>query len=151
MSHTTHGRLAACFMILSACAGAETGGGEPATGGSAEGLAVQALCTSNLERQRQCTDTFLPALVELRISLDKPAGIAETAREEGREVLIATAHEEWKEDSTDAAISRTCAQVASHPEAAKMTGPMRDCLDRASCEDYVPCAVELLRGHLAAQ
>src|SRR5690348_8118046 len=39
-------------------------------------------CVSMMERQRACTDLYIPALVDLRISLDTPRGIAGEKRDE---------------------------------------------------------------------
>src|SRR5688500_6690327 len=68
----------------------------------------QALCVKSFQRQRECTSTFIPALVDLRVKLDKPSGIAGIDKAEGRTALVEQAMKEWSEDSKDEAIQSNC-------------------------------------------
>src|SRR5262245_44615280 len=143
--------LAPALMLatLTACSGAET----PSSSGALnESTSAQALCVRSFEKQRECTDTFLPALVDARVRLDKPAGIAAADKESGREALVAQAREEWKNDSTDTAINDTCAGMIAHgmgtPE---MSAAVSSCLEAPSCADFVPCQIKIIEGHLAAK
>src|SRR4051812_46532000 len=52
-------------------------------------------CVAMLERARTCTDDYLAMLVDVRVRLDHPAGIAAMDRDRGRKSLLAEAHEEW--------------------------------------------------------
>jgi hypothetical protein len=116
-------------------------GGLALAGGPAPTPAQQASCVTLFERQRTCTESFIPALVDLRVSLDRPKGIAATAKSDGRDALIAAALAEWKTDSTDASIAKTC---ASMPPGA-VTPQMNTCLAASSCPAFSQCLVPLMR------
>lgn len=139
----------ATLAFLAGCSGAET----PSSSGSlSESTTAQALCVHSFEKQRECTDSFLPALVDARVRLDKPAGIAAAEKESGRDALVAEAREEWKNDSTDAAISDTCAGMIAHGAGTpEMSAAVGACLEKTSCADFVPCQIQIIESHLAAK
>lgn len=113
-------------------------------GSAAPSPAVQASCVKMFERQRTCTASFIPALVDLRVSLDKPAGIAAAVKKDGRDAMISAALEEWKSDSTDAAIATTCGSMPA-PRTASLTS-MEKCLDTANCQAFSECVIPLMRS-----
>ena len=97
-------------------------------------------CVSMMERQRACTDLYIPALVDLRRSVDRPKGIAG----EDRDAVIAQAHKEWAADSTDAAIHDTCQGVVDmfpgdELEAERQT--VETCLAADGCQAFVDCII----------
>lgn len=102
-------------------------------------------CVAVFRRQRDCTDAFIPALVDARVRADVPAGIAGKDKELGREALVAGAREEWQDDSTDAAIDRTCTAVtgAGTPGAPELITAAEACLAESSCESFSACAVDI--------
>lgn len=100
-----------------------------------------ASCVKALERQRECKDLFLPALVDLRITLDKPKGIAASAKKEGRQSLLAMAQKEYETDSTDAAISAMCAKMSGSPT---FVASMNKCTEATTCEAFTECAIPLM-------
>lgn len=112
--------------------------------GDAKPLAgkADALCIATFERQRTCTEVFLPALVALRVRLDIPAGIAETDRKIGRAALLAEAREEWATDSPDPAIRSTCQRRAS--QADPFMTETEACLASTTCADFVTCFEPIL-------
>jgi hypothetical protein len=105
-----------------------------------------ALCVAMFERQRACTDTFLPALVDARVRADVPPGIAAADRDDGRDALVATAREEWKQDSTDESIAATCRKIADSAPS-DMTGEVKACLDASGCDAFSTCAVDIVSAH----
>lgn len=134
-------------VLSAACAGSEASNEKGAGSGELnEATNAEALCVQSGQRQRECTDTFLPALVEVRVRLDKPAGIAAMDKEQGREALVNVAKEEWKNDSTDEAISGMCSRVAGKMGVESITEARR-CLEAKTCEEFVPCQVKLLEAH----
>jgi hypothetical protein len=134
-----------------ACGGADTPAAsgttttpqaQPATAGTPRDT-----CVALHERQRECTDIYLPALVDARISNDLPAGIAAKAAEPGgRDAIMATAQSEWANDSTDASISATCDNVIAEmpPEQAEgLAAQANQCLAADACQAFVDCVVPL--------
>ena len=105
-------------------------------------------CVAVFELQRECTDAFIPALVDLRVRLDVPPGIAETDRKDGRDALVAVAMEEWSHDSTDEAIARTCERMPANEE---MKAKAKECLAKAGCGPFVECILPLIERHLTAR
>lgn len=109
-------------------------------------------CRKMFVRQRECGEEFLPALVDLRVRLDVPAGIAEADRDQGRQALLATARREWAADSTDEAIAARCDQIVADnpPETLEALEPRSgECLAHDSCQPFVDCALEIIEGQMA--
>lgn len=99
-------------------------------------------CTAIFTRQALCTDVFIPALVDTRVKIDKPAGIGQFDRKE----LIAEALKEWAEDSKPAAVAKVCAKKNTVPREA--AAAMEKCLDQAGCEAFVACITPQLEKTL---
>jgi hypothetical protein len=102
-------------------------------------------CIEMFTRNRTCTDTYIPALVDLRVRYDQPPGIADAVATD-RDAVIAKAMEEWASDSTDSAIAATCKKiVASMPGAIAADAPAaRECLAEQDCPAYTRCVMPLV-------
>ncbi|MBP8808242.1 MAG: hypothetical protein KBG48_08690 [Kofleriaceae bacterium] len=147
--------LALAPAALAACGGAEASSPQPtSTPAAAEGDAeAVAACETFMARARDCTDDYIPALVDLRIELDLPTGIADFARTEGRDAVIAKAMEEWATDSQPAALAATCQKVTTSLTAEQREGQRAGataCLAQTACDAYASCAIELMRPHMTA-
>lgn len=152
--------MSRCFAILSvlalaACAGAEA---DPKTSTSPSSTtpppAAQEMCETYFARARTCTDQYIAALVDLRIELDKPAGITASAQSEGRDAIIGYAMAEWAEDSQPAAITATCGQVLASIPADQLEGLRAEgerCLAMTDCGEFATCAMVTQRARMQAQ
>src|SRR5262245_35857971 len=100
------------MTMIATLISASCGSSRPADdGGKAHAAADPvSMCRRVVERQRACTDHYVPALVDLRIKLDRPAGTAKRAKEEGREAMITRAKAEWVVDTTDDRIAQDCSR-----------------------------------------
>lgn len=143
--------LALLFFASAACAGAESSNDKSsASPALSEATQAQALCVQSFQRQRECTEVFLPALVDARVRFNKPDGIAEMDKKEGRAALVAQAREEWKTDSTDEVIADTCTGMVEHGALNdEMGAAVKTCLAAASCDEFVPCQVKIIEAHLS--
>ena len=112
----------------------------PEVKGSAEADSHQT-CVAVIRRQRECTDAFIPALVDARVRADMPPGIAQKDKEVGRDALVAMALEEWASDSTDPAIDATCDKAADHPE---LIEKAQACMNQSACDAFSACTVEIV-------
>lgn len=140
----------ASFLVLgSACGGKETPAEspQPPEDKTASGpVDAQASCEAMFAKARECTDDYLPALVDLRISLDMPPGIAQAAETEGRDALISTAREEWEADSQPANAAAMCQNIISKmpPEQSTTVAERTNaCVSEASCSGFVGCIMPL--------
>jgi hypothetical protein len=114
-------------------------------------LAPRDACVATFRRQRACGDVFLPALVDARIRLDRPAGIAAKAQSDGRDALIAQARQEWAQDSTDPAIDATCDRMVGSvpPEAMqRIVEQAQTCLAQSDCGGFVSCILPVIEAQL---
>lgn len=105
------------------------------------------ICRSVFTREYECRAEFIPALVDLRIKLDLPSGIAARARREGRAALIEVAHGEYAVDGTEPRRSETCKRVA----VAAPPGSLRSaqaCLQRSGCPAFVSCVMPMHEARL---
>jgi len=98
----------------------------------------QALCIEVFTKNRTCTDTYLPALVDVRAKYDQPAGIADEVKAD-RAAVIAHAMQEWAGDSTDEAIAGTCAKITSSDVDPADQESARACLAKDPCSAYTTC------------
>jgi hypothetical protein len=101
-------------------------------------------CVQVFERQRTCTDAFIPALVDARRSVDRPAGIAQVDRAE----LLTQALAEWKDDSKDEAIDATCTKLVLTSKGAATSQMAQSCLQLSDCGAFVQCVVPLIKPNL---
>jgi hypothetical protein len=139
--------LAPLLITLVACGGKPDAPTTPAAAEDEPAASDPALaaCTAMLTRARGC-DGYLPALVDMRIELDQPGGIAARAAEPGgRDALLAEAQTEWATDSTDANIQVSCTRLVADVPPEAVTEAER-CNATASCDEFVPCSIALMRG-----
>jgi hypothetical protein len=134
--------------LITACGGSS----RPADdGGKGQGAADPvSTCRTVVERQRACTDHYVPALVDLRIKLDRPAGTAARAKEEGHEATVARAKAEWTVDTTDDKIAQDCSRVSQlPPERLKEEMPMAEaCLAKPDCPTFTECIIRVEERNL---
>ena len=100
----------------------------------------QAACVEVFTKNRTCTDTYIPALVDLRAKHDVPPGITAEVKA-NRDGIIAQAKTEWATDSTDPAIAATCEKVTAHLDDATRADAesAKSCLAMADCAAYTAC------------
>ncbi|MBK7860578.1 MAG: hypothetical protein IPJ65_18665 [Archangiaceae bacterium] len=133
--------LIAVTFALTACDRQDT----PETQAAKAALTdARGTCVQLFQRQRACTDAFIPALVDLRRELNTPKGIAEASREE----LIPQALAEWKTDSTDEAIAGQCDRLAPQLSAPQVAEGKR-CVSLTACGELVSCVMPLMRAQLS--
>jgi hypothetical protein len=146
--------IAACITSLG-CLNGEAedspsdGKGQQALAATAS-TSVEDLCRSLMQRQRTCSDSFIPALVAARVESDNPPGVAAQDRALGRAALLEEAFEEWASDSRDSAIDGLCAQIAqtiSPSRQVELRESSSACLAKPECEAFVACAVPLSLVH----
>jgi len=154
MKRILAGLVIAVVGCLSACGGAGADQGKETTPGqTAAGGDMEAVCRDSFARQRTCTDDFIPALVDARIELDLPAGIAaEGKKEGGRDALIAKAKEEWSKDSEPATVAEHCKDMAGKMPAehkTQVSAALSQCLASSDCGSYVKCVMPTMKKVLS--
>lgn len=146
--------LAGLVLIVGACLAACGGAAGAGGTGQTAGGDMDATCRESFARQRTCTDDFIPALVDARIELDLPAGIAaEGKKEGGRDALIKQAKEEWSNDSEPAAVAAKCAEMGPKVPAeqkAELQAAHTKCLAISDCKAYVECVMPITKKMLSA-
>jgi hypothetical protein len=118
----------------------------PQVKASAEKYEGYDTCVAAFRRQRGCTDSYIPTLVDARVRADKPAGIAAKDKEVGRDALVGMAMEEWKSDSTDQAIDQTCTNITDDEleGAPELVERAKACLAETDCAAFSACAVDIV-------
>ena len=147
--------VAVVFVLAAAaCGGAETPAEKPQPQAEAQPAASNdphAVCVQAFQRQRECTDEFIPALVDARVRKNAPPGIAEKDQELGRDKLVEMALAEWKADSTDEAIEQTCTDMQSKmpPEQLQpATDQIAQCVAADGCTAFVDCLIPVIEPQL---
>jgi len=106
---------------------------------------LAAMCERHYQRERDCSDEYLAALVALRVEVDTPPGIAAEDARDGRDALIAKARVEWEHDSQPAERTRICAPLDAQVPADRvesLTAAGEECLAKTDCAGFAACAVE---------
>jgi hypothetical protein len=143
--------ITACITTV-ACSNGDGDEAAPSDGRAQQPLqapgatAVEELCRTLMQRQRTCSDSFIPALVAARVASDNPAGIAAQDHAIGRAALVKEAFGEWAIDSLEPAIDALCEQIGASISRSKETELLDSgnaCLARPGCDAFVTCAVPL--------
>lgn len=129
-------------LTLSACGGKKaeptttTGTGSTATTSTEGGKAA---CVEVMTKSRECTNEFIPALVDIRAKYNNPEGVAEAVKTD-RDKVISQALTEWAVDSKDDAIVRTCEKMAAEaPATDAEAATAKECIAKVDCAGYVAC------------
>ena len=136
--------LISILFSLAACGGKSTpapttSGGGGGGGGGAGAANAQAACVDVMAKNRECTNDFIPALVDVRAKYNNPEGITEAVKAD-RQQVISKALAEWAVDSQDAAIARTCEKMAVESPANDADAvTAKECLAKTLCTEYVAC------------
>lgn len=140
-------------LLLAGCGGGSSESTEPTgteTSGDEASAEHQATCVAFFTRQRECREEFLPALVALRVRLDRPAGIAAQDAAD-HDAVMAQANTEFDADSADAAIEAQCQGIMGSPDAAQAAEGFQACLAQTECSAFVPCDLAMLEQHWASE
>lgn len=147
MNKVFAGLVLVAMGVLAACGGSSAEQGNAAAPGA--GGDGEAMCRDSFAKQRTCTDDFIPALVDARIELDLPAGIAaEGKKDGGRDALITQAKSEWAEDSKPDAVAAQCKDMSGKVPAdqkAELMEAHAKCLAIADCKAYVECVMPITK------
>ena len=113
------------------------------------------LCVQIRTALRACTDDYIPALVDARIKIDYPAGIAARgATADSRAALVAEAKEEWKTDGSDEHNRSMCQMIIESTDAAARapTRPKtKACIATTDCKARVECWKPMLDDIMAGR
>ena len=138
--------LALAPLGLAACASADAQPKQPTTAQQTSTVDdPKAVCVATMTRARECTDDYIPALVDARAQADVPPGIADAVKKD-RNAVIAEAKTEWATDSKDENIAGMCEKMASQttPDELAMA---KDCNAKADCKEYTSCVMPLFSKH----
>ena len=146
-------------LALAACGGADASpaprpSATPAASTPVDPAAL-AQCEAFFARARACTDDYIPSLVDVRIELDKPAGIAAEAQQPGgRDTIIAQAMTEWANDSQPAAVTALCNRVLGSMQPGQYDGMQAQaeaCMATTDCAAFATCTKDLNRQMIGGQ
>jgi hypothetical protein len=129
--------------LVAACGtSSEAAPAKPESAQAASAGDFQTACMTVMQRNRTCTAEYIPALVDMRARIDKPAGIKDAVAQD-RAGVIAKANEEWVGDSTDEVFARVCQAAQQHatPEAAEQA---KACMAKDTCAEYAPCITAVM-------
>jgi len=143
-------KIVLASILLVACSSAKAPPAQETTVGIAGAHRASTsdydLCVAAMTRARACTDVYIPALVDTRARLDKPAGIAAEVAAD-RDGVIAAAKQEWASDSTDSGIAAMCQHMTanvSDQDRAESSA----CLEQQDCGAFTSCLTPVFARHL---
>ncbi len=144
MSRIATALILALAPLVAACGTASEAAPAPAPSKQAASTSgdFQTACMAVMQRNRTCTDEFIPALVDMRASKDLPAGIADAVAKD-RPAVIARAKEEWALDSTDEVFARQCQTLGQYATPENIAAG-EACMAKTTCAEYSPCIVTVM-------
>jgi hypothetical protein len=143
MSRIATALLFALAPLVAACGTASEAAPAPAPAKPAATSGdFQTACMTVMQRNRTCTDDFIPALVDMRARKDMPAGIAEAVAKD-RAAVIVRAKEEWVNDSKDEVFARQCQALGEHATPENIAAG-EACMAKDTCGEYAPCIVSVM-------
>lgn len=130
--------------LAAACGTASEAAPAPAPAQKASSTSgdFQTACMTVMQRNRTCTDDFIPALVDMRARKDLPPGIKDAVAKD-RASVIARAKEEWVTDSTDEVFARQC-QTLGDQATPENIAAGEACMAKESCGEYAPCILAVM-------
>jgi len=118
---------------------------------------MRATCALEIERQIACVEQYIPMIVDVRIKLDLPAGMAARGKDEaGRQALLVEAREEFPEhysrDKIPAICERRQAMAEQMPPEllAELNALGPDCHTAPDCAAFARCTAPVVERILAA-
>ncbi len=104
-------------------------------------------CVAVMQRARECTNDYIPILVDTRAKHDMPPGIAEAVKND-RDGVIAQAKQEWATDSQDPNIEAMCDRMAGEMNDPSDQATANDCLGKQECVGFSTCVMPLFEKHM---
>lgn len=139
---------------LAACGGAKPADPAPAPAPAAPAAHTAAdlipLCKAHSAHQVACTDDYLNALLDLRISVDMPKGIADEAKQKGKPALLELARVEFKRDMAPDRVDAMCNSMTKVPpdQVEHLMAEGQHCAEMSECKAFAACAVETERTYV---
>jgi len=134
-------KLALCLLLV-AC-----GKSTPTNVPKEVTSAPKSLCVAVMQRARECTNDYIPILVDTRAKHDVPPGIA-AAVQQDRDGVIAQAKQEWATDSQDPNIEAMCDRMAAELNDPSDQATANDCLGKQECVGFSTCVMPLFEKHM---
>lgn len=135
-------KLALCFALI-AC-----GGSTPTNVPKKVTSDPKSLCVAVMQRARECTNDYIPVLVDMRAKHDAPPGIAAAVAQD-RDAVIAEAKQEWATDSQDPNIEANCDRMAPQLNDPSDQARANDCLGKGECVGFSTCVMPLFEKHIS--
>ena len=107
----------------------------------------KSLCVAVMQRARECTNDYVPVLVDMRAKHDTPPGIAAAVAQD-RDAVIEQAKQEWAVDSQDPNIEATCDRMAPQLNDPSDQATANDCLGKNECVGFSTCVMPLFEKHI---
>jgi hypothetical protein len=157
MPRTNH--LFAFLLAAAACGGTSPAAEKPAPAPQPAARSTADLapmCKHIFARKATCTDDYLPLLVDLRVELNLPPGIADEVKSKGRDAVLALARTELARDTEPDKVAALCEHAATNamnapPERVdQLLQQGGACEAAADCKAFAVCAVAIDRGFIAS-
>ena len=139
-------------LFLAAC-----GGSKPAPASAPAPAAHTAadlgpLCRAHYAHEQTCADDYLSALLDLRVELNQPPGIADEAKSKGKPALVELARVEFEQDTAPEKVDAICDAMATKTPADQVEPLFKDgthCAEMTDCKQFASCAVATERTYIA--
>ena len=106
-----------------------------------------------MARQVSCVDDYLSALLDLRVELNMPPGIGDEVKAQGRDAVLAIAHQEFQRDTEPAKVDAMCSAIATRTPPEQVEHLLKEgdeCEATTDCKAFAACSVATSREYIAS-
>ncbi|HET9992289.1 MAG TPA: hypothetical protein VFQ65_27345 [Kofleriaceae bacterium] len=110
------------------------------------------LCRAHYAHEQTCADDYLSALIDLRVELNQPPGIADEAKAKGKPAMIELARTEFARDTAPDKVDAICNAMAAKTPAEQVDPLFKEgtrCAAMTDCTQFASCAVATERSYIA--
>ncbi len=110
------------------------------------------LCRAHYAHEQACADDYLGALIDLRVELDQPPGIADEARAKGKPAMVELARVEFTRDTAPETVEAICSAMATKTPADQVDHLFDEgthCAAMTDCKAFASCTVATERSYIA--
>lgn len=138
--------------VTSSCGGSKPAPTSPPTAAHTA-ADLGPLCRAHYAHQQKCADDYLSALIDVRVELDQPPGIADEEKAKGKPAMIELARVEFQRDTAPDKVEQMCNAITEHVPAdqvEKLYAEGTHCEAMTDCKQFASCAVAGERSYIAA-
>ena len=138
--------------VAVSCGGSQPAPAPPPAPAAHTAADLGPLCRAHYAHEQTCADAYLGALIDLRLELDQPPGIADEEKTKGKPAMIELARTEFTRDTAPEKVDAICNAMAAKTPPDQVEPLFTEgthCAAMTDCKQFAACAVATERSYIA--